>query len=214
VSVAHEWTGASFVVLGDSILAQGAEALDTVRDRLGFAGYRSVAVNGQTMTEAADGSDPATVAVALGESFCEHALAWIGVGTNDFKRALPIGDLDGATAADVDRSTFTGAYRTTIEHVLGDNPAIRLVLATPLQRSKDGLTTDHVNDAGHTLDDYAQAIRDLGRAYALPVCDLYADSGFSRLTLPLLTDDGLHPNATGYVRLGNRITAFLRTIGA
>lgn len=44
--------------------------------------------------------------------------------------------------------------------------------------------------------------------------DLYADSGSTALTLPLLTDDGLHPNETGYVRLGKRFTAFLRTVGA
>lgn len=210
-----EWNGATFIVLGDSIMAQGCLALDTVRDQLGFASYVNRAENGQTMADGdADGAESGTVTVALGQAYGNYSLAYIAAGTNDFKRGLPLGRLGRIGDTDLDRTTYLGAYRTAIEHILGENPGIRLVLATPLQRDKDGVDVDTVNSDGRTLGDYAQAVRDVGRMYSVPVCDMYADSGLTALTLPYFTDDGLHPNEVGYVRVANRIVAFLRTIGA
>ncbi|MDF2663784.1 MAG: lysophospholipase L1-like esterase [Paenibacillus sp.] len=85
-------------------------------------------------------------------------------------------------------------------------------LWTPLQRDKDGFDTISVNAAGCRLLDYVEAIRDIGLQYALPVLDLYRESGFTKLTLPLLTDDGLHPNEAGYARIAQLACSFLSRI--
>ncbi|MFH5184251.1 SGNH/GDSL hydrolase family protein [Paenibacillus sp. TAB 01] len=82
----------------------------------------------------------------------------------------------------------------------------------PLQRDKDGYDIYRVNEAGHRLAEYAEAVREIGLAYALPVLDLYAVSGFHKLTLPVLTRDGLHPNEAGYRRIAGLAASFLQQL--
>lgn len=128
-------------------------------------------------------------------------------GTNDFRLNKPLGRMN-----ETDILTFYGAYKALIESLLSLNPSCRLNLWTPLQRNKDGFDIDSRNDCGYRLDDYAEAVRALGKRYALPVLDLYAESGFNKLTLPLLTDDGLHPNEKGYARIASSAVPFLQRI--
>jgi lysophospholipase L1-like esterase len=128
-------------------------------------------------------------------------------GVNDYRLHKPIGQLGNQ-----DIYTFYGAYATTVERVLMANPACRLSLWTPLHRDKDGFDIDMLNEVGHRLGDYAEAVRQIGQRYALPVLDLYAESGINRLTLPLFTNDGLHPNAAGHKRIAAMAVPFLERI--
>lgn len=119
---------------------------------------------------------------------------------------------DSITAANGYQPLVSAALGFVIEHILSGNPACRLNLWTPLQRDKDGYDVDRPNGLGHRLDDYAEAVRRLGRSYALPVLDLYAESGLNRLTLSAFTVDGLHPNPQGHARIASMAVSFLERL--
>ncbi|WP_339314946.1 hypothetical protein [Paenibacillus sp. FSL R10-2734] len=91
-------------------------------------------------------------------------------------------------------------------------PDTRLNLWTPLQRDKDGWDTTFINRAGFRLPEYADAVRYIGAYYALPVLDLYAESGIARLTLDCFTHDRLHPNEAGFQRIAELAIPFLERI--
>lgn len=142
-----------------------------------------------------------------------YNLCTIACGTNDFKLNVPLGTLGQIGDTTFDDTTFFGAYRKAVEYILTSSPLIRLVLMTPLQRDNDGYDVNYTNSAGCKLVDYANAIKDIGAMYGLPVCDMYEESGFTKKTLNTFTMDGLHPNDVGYERMGNYLTGFLNSIG-
>ncbi|QUY60904.1 SGNH/GDSL hydrolase family protein [Gulosibacter molinativorax] len=207
------WAGGSFIVLGDSVMANGAAALNAVRDELGFSSVENAAVAGRPMSDGS-ANGVGTVTTALTKSFVGHDLAIVAAGTNDFRLDMPVGTLGQIGDASFDRATFLGAYRTTIEHILTQNPTIRIMLSTPLQRDNASYDVNHVNAVGHKLLDYVDAVKEVGGLYGLPVYDAYANSGFTKLTLATLTSDGLHPNAAGYERLASAFSGFLWTVGS
>jgi lysophospholipase L1-like esterase len=131
----------------------------------------------------------------------------IFAGTNDYRLGKPLGAM-----GDRHDETFYGAYTLAVEHLLTVSPACRLSLWTPLHRDKDGYDIERLNDVGNRLPDYAQAVRDIARAYALPVLDLFDESGFNRLTLSYLTDDRLHPNKHGHERIAGMASSFLERL--
>lgn len=202
-----KWQGRSWGTLGDSITAaNGYQPL--VSAALGFSAVRNYGRGGCPMTAGGPTDEGATV--NIGRKI-EPGLDCITIfaGTNDYRLDKPLGEWE---AKDPGSLTFTGAYRTLIEHILSQNPACRLNLWTPLQRDKDGYDVDRPNGLGHRLDDYAEAVRRLGRSYALPVLDLYAESGLNRLTLPAFTEDGLHPNPQGHARIASMAVSFLERL--
>ena len=89
---------------------------------------------------------------------------------------------------------------------------MRIVLFTPLQRDNGGYNVNTVNTAGHKLIDYVNAVKTIGEMYGIPVCDMYANSGFTHLTLSTFTMDGLHPNDVGYERMGKYASNFIKNL--
>ena len=51
-----------------------------------------------------------------------------------------------------------------------------------------------------------------GSLYGLPVCDLYHNSGFNKLTLNSLTIDCLHPNLLGMIEEGSYLSGFISKV--
>lgn len=202
---ARKWTGKSWGTFGDSITeANGYQPL--VAETLGFARVVNYGKSGCPMTAGGDRDYGATVNMT--REF-DPALDCVTIfaGVNDYRLHKPLGRL-----GERDPLTFHGAYATAAETLLRANPACRISLWTPLQRDKDGFDTEFVNEAGHRLLDYVEAVRAIGLAYALPVLDLYAESGFNKLTLPLLTSDGLHPNEAGHRRIASMAASFLERL--
>lgn len=207
-----DWYGQTFAALGDSIVWAGAPMLNRMRSRLGFLSYRNLGVSGRPM---ADGTanGVGTVTTALANNFATDSLVYVAAGTNDFRLNVPLGTIGSLAQTNHSRSTFYGAYRTTIDHLLAQNPGVQIVLATPLQRNNGGYSTTTTNTAGHMLRDYRSAVFALGDMYSLPVVDLYALSGISEKTLDLYTTDGLHPNEQGYVQMARVVVGQLRSGG-
>ena len=117
-----------------------------------------------------------------------------------------IGTIGAIGDTEFDTTTFYGGYRSIIERILTAKPTARMLLITPLQRNKDDYNSWNTkNPAGHFLKEYADAVKELGKMYSLPVVDLFAESGFNKYTLSTFTYDGLHPNNDGFVRVANCI---------
>ena len=217
-----EWEGKTFVTLGTSISWQDGKAYaatgeiargyqTVVKEKLGFASYVNEGKSGRPIANGTAGGDGAnTTGKAIDyESF---ELVIIEEGTNDFKLNVPLGSIGSVKDSTFDTKTFCGAYRDLLNFILKANPTVQIVLLTPIQRDNAGYDIEYTNSAGCKLIDYANAVKQLGEMYALPVCDLYANSGINALTLSNYTLDGLHPNDAGYERMGTHCAAFLKTI--
>ncbi|MBD2867140.1 SGNH/GDSL hydrolase family protein [Paenibacillus arenilitoris] len=200
------WEGKTWGTLGDSITAAGGYQ-PLVGEALGFARIYNLGRSGCPMAAGTDRDDGATVNVGAAMEERPDCVT-IFAGVNDFRLGIPIGGVGGK-----DVRTFAGAYAALIERLLAANPSCRINLWTPLQRDKDGYDIHYVNDAGHRLIDYAETVLQIGRLYALPVLDLYAESGINRLTLPVYTTDGVHPNEAGHLRIAGMAIPFLERIG-
>lgn len=217
------WEGKHWITLGDSITAQdgrvynGTETIargyqTVVHETLNFGSIDNKGVSGRPM---ANGSVNGFGTNTTGKnvSYTESDLVTIAAGTNDFKLNVSLGSIGQIGDTEFDSDTFYGAYRDLVEYILSDNPAVRIVLFTPLQRDNDSYDVNYVNSAGHQLIDYVKAVQEIGGMYSLPVCDLYRNSGFTKKTLELFTLDGLHPNDFGYERMGKYAAKFLDSLG-
>lgn len=200
-----KWRNKRWGTLGDSITAaNGYQPI--VAAALEWAEVLNYGRSGCPMTAGGPTDEGATYRMALD---IDPGLDCVTIfaGTNDYRLDKPLGGPDSR-----DPLTFVGAYRSAIEAVLTANPGCRLGLWTPLQRDKDGYDVVRPNAQGHRLGDYAEAVRALAREYALPLLDLYAESGLNRLTLSHFTDDGLHPNVRGHERIAAMAIPYLGRI--
>ncbi|MGG1554130.1 SGNH/GDSL hydrolase family protein [Paenibacillus ferrarius] len=203
--MSSKWTGKSWGTLGDSITEAGGYQ-PLVQAELGFARVVNYGKSGCTMTAGGERDYGATTHIGKAIDTSLDCVT-IFAGVNDFRLDKPLGELGTDNIY-----TFYGAYTSVIEDILTKNPACRLSLWTPLQRDKDQYDIFYVNAAGHRLSDYADAAQAIGRRYALPVLDLYAESGLSKLTLAHFTSDGLHPNENGHRRIADMVVPFLNRL--
>jgi lysophospholipase L1-like esterase len=205
ISLKSKWSGLSWGTLGDSITAANIYQ-PLVSEALGFSRVLNYGQSGCPMTAGGPTDHGATVQIGRSIDATLDCVT-IFAGVNDFRLSKEIG-----TMASKNNLTFYGAYQTLIEDILIKNPLCRLSMWTPLHRDKDGYDIHYVNEAGHKLSDYAAAIQDIGCTYALPVLNLYVESGFNKLTLKHLTADGLHPNEAGHRRIASMAVSFLNRL--
>ena len=219
------YTGKKFISLGDSITWQDGKAYGQgdhkgeiargyqtiIKETLGFDSYHNAGVSGRPIANgSANGDGTNTTAKTIDYSDCD--LVIIAGGTNDFKLNISLGELGAIGDTTFNDNTYYGAYRDIIEYVLKNKPTMRIVLFTPLQRDNGGYDVNKVNTAGHKLIDYVNAVKKIGEMYGIPVCDMYSNSGFTKLTLSTFTMDGLHPNDVGYERMGKYASNFIKNL--
>lgn len=219
------YMGKNFISLGDSITWQDGQAYGQgehkgeiargyqtiIKETLGFDSYHNAGVSGRPVANgSANGVGTNTTAKTI--NYKNYDLVIIAGGTNDFKLNIPLGELGVIGDTTFVDTTFYGAYRDIIEYILKQKPTIRIVLFTPLQRYNGGYGVNTVNTAGHKLIDYVNAVKTIGEMYGIPVCDMYANSGFTHLTLSTFTMDGLHPNDIGYERMGKYASNFIKNL--
>ena len=107
----------------------------------------------------------------------EADLISIFMGTNDYGHDTPLGTIDDQT--DV---SFYGALNVIVPALLEKHPNATIVFITPLHRYGYGTNTatgmahtydSAPNGAGHTLEDYVNAIKAVCEKYSVDVIDLY-----------------------------------------
>lgn len=209
--VAGESRGLSAISYGDSITANGTYQ-PHVSDVLGLASYLNRGVSGRPMADGTANGAGTVTTILSNSDHASYPIITIAAGTNDFRLDVPLGALGVWADVSFDRTTFLGAYRTSLDYILSQNPNARVVLCTPLKRNNAGYTDESTNAAGNKLSAYAQAVRDVAAMYGLPVCDWYSGSGFNERTLSAFTIDGLHPNAAGAARLGRFMGAYVKSV--
>ena len=128
-------------------------------------------------------------------------------GTNDFGHGdAPFGSFTDRTA-----DTFSGACHVLMRTLREKYADGTVVILTPIHRRNE----DGMSRCGHPFIDYVNAIRQTAEYYALPVLDLYAESGLQPALKTIRENyvpDGLHPNDAGHALLTEKILAYLRAL--
>lgn len=114
------------------------------------------------------------------------------------------------TIEDTDNTTFYGAYKKVLEHLITNNPTKKIGLVVPYGNSQ--------------VEPYAQAVREISLMYGVPCLDLrdYNEcSAFWEKTdgnaaivarRDALTYDTTHPNQAGHEFLSTMYDAFLKRL--
>lgn len=109
------------------------------------------------------------------------------LGTNDWWQGKPLG-----TIADYEQangtSTVYGAFRVITDKLKQLNRKARIILITPMQRGDFVYINSYKNNAfgsykpknGQTLEQFANAVVEIGKKERIPVVDLYHDSGINQ----------------------------------
>ncbi len=213
-TVFSPWQGKSWNTLGDSITEPGRyQSLVTAA-----LGLRCFTNYGKSATEICDGKSAQSSDQALyGLPMCiRYAgmdpaadLVTVFGGTNDFGHNEPLG-----TPSDTTCATFYGALHVMLKGIIAANPAARVAVFTPLQRTfaGDPGVVGMTNALGLRLVDYVDAIRDVAAVYSVPVLDLYRNAGISPENASHFLADGIHPNDAGYDRIAGQMAQFLNRI--
>lgn len=125
-------------------------------------------------------------------------------GSNDWYWGSPIG-----TLRDRSDNTFCGAVLNSVAMIRKNNPDCLLVWAGPIFRFEKpdrGTTAGNAfetpNAVGCTMDDYIQALRQLSVHACFPLIEMGTLTGINEENFIRLTEDRVHPNEAGYVRIG------------
>ncbi|MCP9767196.1 SGNH/GDSL hydrolase family protein [Lacihabitans sp. LS3-19] len=108
----------------------------------------------------------------------------IFLGTNDWWRGLPIGTIDDYSKGPI---SYFGSMGLIIEKVRVLNPKAKIVLISPMQRGDFVYVNKYTNNAygsyraknEQNLEDFANAVLEIGEKQHLKVVDLFHDSGIN-----------------------------------
>ena len=108
------------------------------------------------------------------------------LGTNDWWQGLPLGTINDYKDNTGLKTTY-GAYRIIINKIRNLNPAAKIILITPMQRSDFVYLFDAHNNAygsyksknGQELSQFADAVKEIGNYERITVIDLYYKSGIT-----------------------------------
>ncbi len=133
-------------------------------------------------------------------------------GTNDFGHGdAPLGQMTDRTP-----DTFYGAVHTLCQKLLLRYPDAQIVFLTPIHRwNEENPCGDLKEQPVGILKTYVEIIKQVAEYYALPVLDLFAESGIQpqvEFLKERYTVDGLHPNDKGYALLSRKIARFIERI--
>lgn len=128
-------------------------------------------------------------------------------GTNDYGHGdAPFGSFGDETA-----DTFCGSCDVLFRYLTENYAGKQLMVMTPLKRENE----NNPRFDGHILSDFAEIIKKTAAKYAIPVLDLYNESGIcpdveaNKLTY---TADGLHPNDFGHSYLADKVAGFIKSL--
>lgn len=132
----------------------------------------------------------------------------IYMGTNDFLKAVPLGDNDGTGLVEEGEvETFSDAYTLMLDKVQANYPLAEIYCCTLLPVGDYGTETPYVefvNGGQLTSADYGAVIARIAENRGLPVIDLSA-CGVTVENLQEMTSDGAHPTAAGMERIAEAV---------
>lgn len=209
----NQWKNAKVNFLGDSITeghgTSGADGIymKAVSDTLGFACTRNYGIGGTRIAAQPDDGGSA-FSVRYLEMEKDADLILVFGGTNDYGH----GTAQIGSFHDRGTETFYGACHTLMEGLMNLYTDKTIVFMTPLHRENE----QSPNPAtGYTLAQYVEVLKEMAEYYAIPVLDLWANSGIQ----PCIASnkekycpDGLHPNDAGQQLIARRLSGFLKTI--
>lgn len=156
------------------------------------------------------------------------------LGTNDFNAAIPMGDffqiqntlVERAKGEErklverkqrtlvLSRETVKGRINLFLQKLRNLYPTKQIILLTPMHRGYAEFGSHNVqpdesyeNECGYYIHDIAEAIREAGQIWSVPVIDLFGLSGLTPHTSGQhcfffnAEKDLLHPNALGHERM-------------
>lgn len=179
-----------------------------LKDILPLAECRNYGISGSTLAVNSGNYDPMCIRYADMDNDADIVLVF--GGTNDYGRAVYTPTL--GTITDNVNTTVYGALNILCEGLVTKYPKAFIFLCTPLKRAdKTG-----ANDGGYTLEDVANAIREVGQKFGMPVLDLNYKGGFyisnSSFRGQYGGNDKLHPNqAFNEEHLAPMIAKFIKS---
>lgn len=187
------WIGKKIATIGDSLTQMGYWQ-PMLEEVLGVE-CEIIAQSGGNMT---------AIAHFVENLDSDKELLTVWAGTNDFANGIPLGEF-GSTNA----NTYAGALNKVVKQCSANFPNMKLLFITPMQRHDSivsGWEVDekgqYINSAtGNTLEDYANMMIEYGNAYAIPVLDMYHESGVNKYNIAAYCNDLLHPTKDGFKRL-------------
>ena len=226
--------GKKCVCFGDSITWYDGHAYNWGKEEGQIAvGYESY-MRDVGMTVDNQGISGATIATIVSSAimnfdYTGYDYATITSGANDSRYQLAVGEI-APIGSNFD-STFIGRLQAGIEHILGENPEIKILLITPIRGwiyAPDGYASNPPpSEDGIVEKKYADAIKTVAEFYSLPVCDWYDNCGLNLLTREWYINDpdpdpsatpnpnilySLHPTKKGYERMADLLLPVLRDI--
>jgi len=193
----NKLTGHSWSIIGDSNSARSTYTWD-INMYYDIINNRS----GMTLYEYGVSGDTVVDILARYESVHYSDIITVFAGVNDWGKSVytPLGKM-----GDTGSTTFYGALDTLCAGLLKKFPRSLVIFMTPLGDNGFFEVTD-ANAGGHTIQDYAQAIRDVCEKYMIPVCDLCKCSMLNpqiEELNELYFVDGLHLSDKGHEVIGH-----------
>ncbi|HIT84289.1 MAG TPA: SGNH/GDSL hydrolase family protein [Candidatus Ornithomonoglobus intestinigallinarum] len=204
--------------LGDSItFGVGASAPDKVyhsliKEKYGLKEALNFGVSGTRFakqhTPSADRSFDETFITRAKRIPADVDAVIVFGGTNDYGH----GDAPFGKFSDRTDETFCGACHVLMSYLADKFAGKPVIFMTPLHRTgEEGKSINGVVTQ-FTLKDYVDAIKRTAEYYAVPVLDLFAESGMQ----PNIEShnnyffvDGLHPNDNGYKQIAGKLGKYL-----
>jgi lysophospholipase L1-like esterase len=203
-----QYYGESAVGFGTSITQLCADYtnggyLGVVKSKLGLVSYDNKGLSGNPIAHGT-GNGNGIGALIESTNLSDYDIITIEGGTNDFKLNVEIGTIS-AMGSNFNKDTTVGALQSAIEYIFRNKPTAKILVILDPQRNNANYDIYYTNSAGYKLKDYLNAIQNVAMLYGIPVCDWYSTSGINNLSMSTFLEDGLHPNAIGYERLGELV---------
>lgn len=157
--------------------------------------YSGHSLGGLTANDENSILEPATISTWKPS---ENALWTLDTITNDFKRNIPIGEIEDYNN-NTGITTYYGALRVfkdKIQELSGDSAVI--ICSNALRRNNAGYTSNSTNTVGAKLEDYEKALMTIAANNRWLFVDQFRMCGVTDNSIMITTIDGLHLNNFGY----------------
>ncbi|MBE6794927.1 MAG: SGNH/GDSL hydrolase family protein [Ruminococcaceae bacterium] len=202
----NKWAKKKMGIIGDSQSERNAHKTSPWWQTVvsGFSGGVLKTLSGYTIANNSK-SYGSFLNLAKGLSFALDAIFIMG-GVNDVWFNTPMGEFGSK-----DNTTFYGAMDELCNLLLEKYPQQTIVFITPTEQNNDNCNS--ANTTGHTVADFAEAMKKVCEKYSISVYDAHSRSGIYPLNdthAAIYTTDKLHLNDVGHKRLGEQILSFVQ----